>query len=198
MASLLAGGMVLGQTASEAQRPAWRKVGSSSVDLMLASPATGPVDNVWFAPDGRTLYARTHSGKSFETADFENWRPSTASRPDSARAITAERLPAPNAVLRPSQADSRRVYALANHVYESEDGGRTWTNLSAYKNQSVIGPGQHDLAVSPVDAQQLVVANERGVWRSLDGGMSWNGLNRFLPNLTVRRILSAPANGHDS
>jgi uncharacterized protein (TIGR03437 family) len=97
--------------------------------------------------------------------------------------------------LRPSQADSRRLYALANQVYESEDGGRTWTNLSAYKNESVIGPGQHDLAVSPVDAQQLVVANERGVWRSLDGGMSWTGLNRFLPNLTVRRILSAPANG---
>ena len=81
VASLLAGGMALGQTASEAQRPAWRKVGSSSVDLMLASPATGPVDNVWFAPDGRTLYARTHSGKSFETADFENWTPSTATCP---------------------------------------------------------------------------------------------------------------------
>jgi hypothetical protein len=130
----LAGGIALGQTATEALRPAWRKVGSSSVDLMLAAPATGPVDSVWFAPDGRTLYARTHSGKTFETADFENWAPSTASRPDSARAVTAERLPAPNAVLRPSQADSRRLYALANQVYESEDGGRTWTNLSAYKN----------------------------------------------------------------
>jgi uncharacterized protein (TIGR03437 family) len=195
VASLLAGGVALGQTATEAPRPAWRKVGSSSVELMLAAPATGPVDNVWFAPDGRTLYARTRSGKSFETADFENWTPSTASRADSARAVAAERLPAPNAVLRPSQADSRRVYALANHVYESEDGGRTWTNLSAYKNESVIGPGQHDLAVSPLDAQHLVVANERGVWRSLDGGMSWTGLNRFLPNLTVRRILAAPANG---
>jgi uncharacterized protein (TIGR03437 family) len=191
----LAGGLALAQTAGEAPRTAWRKVGSSSVELMLAAPATGPVDNVWFAPDGRTLYARTHSGKSFETADFENWMPSTASRADSARAVTAERLPAPNAVLRPSQADSRRVYALANHVYESDDGGRTWTNLSAYKNESVIGPGQHDLAVSPLDAQHLIVANERGVWRSLDGGMSWTGLNRFLPNLTVRRILAAPANG---
>jgi|SRR5579859_3131321 len=195
VASLLASGMAMGQVAPEALRPAWRKVGSSSVELMLAAPATGPVDNVWFAPDGRTLYARTHSGKTFETADFENWMPSTASRPDPARAATAERLPAPNAVLRPSQADSRRLYALANQVYESDDGGRTWTNLSAYKNESVIGPGQHDLAVSPVDAQQLVVANERGVWRSLDGGMSWTGLNRFLPNLTVRRILSTPANG---
>jgi len=194
-ASFLASAMALGQTATEAPPSAWRKVGSSSVEMMLAAPATGPVDSVWFAPDGRTLYARTHSGKTFETADFENWTASTASRADTSRAVTAERLPAPNAVLRPSQADSRRVYALANHVYESDDGGRTWTNLSANKNESVIGPGQHDLAVSPLDAQHLIVANERGVWRSLDGGMSWTGLNRFLPNLTVRRILAAPANG---
>src|SRR5438034_8172354 len=101
LGSELVCGLGLGQTAPPSQRPGWRKVGSSSVDLMLAAPATGPVDNVWFAPDGHTLYARTRSGKSFETADFENWKPSAASRPDPARAVTAERLPAPNAVLRP-------------------------------------------------------------------------------------------------
>ena len=28
-------------------QPNWRKVGGSSVDLMLASPATGPVERVW-------------------------------------------------------------------------------------------------------------------------------------------------------
>src|SRR5258708_33781129 len=93
LASLLAGGVALGQTATEALRPAWRKVGSSSVELMLAAPATGAVDSVWFAPDGRTLYARTHSGKTFETADFVNWTPSTALRPDPARAVTVRRIP---------------------------------------------------------------------------------------------------------
>jgi uncharacterized protein (TIGR03437 family) len=84
---------------------------------------------------------------------------------------------------------------LADYVYESEDGGRNWTNLTAYKDQSVIGAGQHDLAASPLDSNQVVVANQNGVWRSMDGGMTWTGLNRFLPNLTVRRILATPANG---
>ena len=41
--------------------PAWRKVGSASVDLQLAGPATGPVDQVWFAPGGGVLYARAAS-----------------------------------------------------------------------------------------------------------------------------------------
>src|SRR5205814_4858963 len=121
-ASLLVGGIALGQTATEALRPAWRKVGSSSVDLMLAAPATGPVDHVWFSPDGRTLYARTHAGRVFGTVDFENWTASATqpARPDISTALIAERSPAPNAALRANPADARRIYAIANHVYESE------------------------------------------------------------------------------
>jgi uncharacterized protein (TIGR03437 family) len=195
---ILAGALASAQTAPESVRLDWRKVGSTSVDLRLAAPATGPVDEVWFGPEGGTLYARTHSGRVFETVDFEDWTPTAAFVPhaDTAGAITAERLPAANAVLRVSPADTRRLYALGDNVYVSEDGGRAWTNLTAYKDASVIGPGQHDLAVSPLDPNQLVVANERGVWKSMDGGMSWCGLNRFLPNLNVRRILTTPANGH--
>ena len=59
-----------------AQGVNWRRVGNSAVDLLLASPATGPVDKVWFSDSGGTLYARTHGGKVFETADYEIWLPS--------------------------------------------------------------------------------------------------------------------------
>jgi len=187
----------LGQVPAEAARPDWRKIGGMSVDLMLAAPATGPVDEVWFGPEGRMLYARTRSGRVFETADFESWTPAAApaASTDSSVVVTAERLPAPNAVLRGTSADPGRLYALGTHLYVSEDGGRSWTNLTAYRGQSVIGPRQRDLAVSPQDTNQLVVANEFGVWRSVDGGLSWAGLNRFLPNLSIRRILATPANG---
>lgn len=187
----------MGQAAPEPPRLDWRKMGSMSVDLMLAAPATGPVDEVWFGPEGHTLYARTRSGRVFETVDFENWTASAApaARADSSIEIAAERLPDANSVLRASPADAHHIYALGTHLYVSEDGGRTWTNLTAYRGESVIGPGQRDLAISPVDANQLVVANGFGVWRSLDGGLAWAGLNRFLPDLSVRRILSAPANG---
>jgi uncharacterized protein (TIGR03437 family) len=174
----------------------WRRIGGTSVDLMLASPAGGPVDNVWFSSDGRTLYARTRTGRTFETIDFENWAAATRpSRPDNNPAVPVERLPAPRVVVRASPVDNRRVYGLGAHLYESEDGGRTWTNLTSYKGQSVIGSGQRDLAISPSDSNHIVVANDRGVWRSLDGGLSWSGLNQFLPNLIVRRILATPVNG---
>jgi uncharacterized protein (TIGR03437 family) len=85
------------------------------------------------------------------------------------------------------------VYALADFLYRSDNGGRSWTNLTAFHDLSIIGAGQHALAASPADPEQVVVANDQGVWRSMDGGLSWTGLNQYLPNLPVRRILATPA-----
>jgi uncharacterized protein (TIGR03437 family) len=48
------------------------------------------------------------------------------------------------------------------------------------------------VAISPANQDQIVVANDFGVWRSLDGGLSWAGLNELLPNLRVQRILATP------
>ena len=56
----------------------------------------------------------------------------------------------------------------------------------------MIGFGQHSVAVSPASLDQIVVANDFGVWRSMDGGLSWVGLNQFLPALPVKRILATP------
>jgi uncharacterized protein (TIGR03437 family) len=174
-------------------RPDWRKVGASAVELTLASPATGPVERVWFSADGAQLFARTASGKTFVTIDSETWKPAElGSVPPADIPAGAARLPDPAARLLAVAASPLRVYALGRQLFRSEDGGRSWTNLTQYKSASIVGVGQHSLAVSPADSEQLVLANDFGVWRSADGGLSWAGLNQFLPNLTVRRILSTP------
>src|SRR5260370_36056649 len=85
-----------------------------------------------------------------------------------------------------------RVYAAGQQLFRSEDGGRSWANLTAFKTDSVIGLGQRSVAVSPVNQDQIGVANEFGVWRSMDGGLSWVGLNELLPNLRIKRILATP------
>jgi uncharacterized protein (TIGR03437 family) len=174
--------------------PDWRKVGSSSVELMLASPATGPVERVWYSADGSVLFARTPSGKIFETADFETWvAVADAAGPNTLVPATAARLPEPGARVFSTVSNPSKMYSLGQQLLRSEDGGHSWTNLTAYKSGSVVGSGQHSLAVSPTNPDQLAVANDYGVWRSMDGGLSWAGLNRSLPNLAVRRILSTPS-----
>jgi uncharacterized protein (TIGR03437 family) len=172
-------------------RPDWRKIGPPSVELMLASPATGPVDRVWYS--GSTLYARTRSGRTLQTADFESWIPASGVEPPAqpAPALTV-RLPEPGAAVIAESLGGFTAFGLKKNLYRSHDGGRTWTNLTALKSQSVIGAGQHSVATSPQDPEQIAVANDYGVWRTMDGGLTWAGLNMALPNLPVRRILSTP------
>jgi uncharacterized protein (TIGR03437 family) len=186
--ALTAAAVAAAQTA-----PDWRKIGYSAVDLSLAGPATGPVRSVWFAPAGNALLARTVSGKVFQTQDFETWTAADpAADPPQPTPAAAARMPEAGATITQAPRNPARTYSLGRQLYRSDDGGHTWQNLTAYRSDSVIGAGQHSLAVSPADPNQLVVANDYGVWRSMDGGMSWSGLNQLLPNLAVRRILSTP------
>jgi uncharacterized protein (TIGR03437 family) len=186
---------LVGVPAAWAQsQPDWRRVGGPAVDLRLAAPATGPVKQVWYSADGSTLYARTDSGKLYSTSDFETWLP--AVNPGDAAPpiyVTAARLPEPGAILLASNPGSSRIFALGRQLWGSGDGGQTWLSLTAYKTAAVVGPGQRSVAVSPNDEQQIVLANDFGVWRSMDGGLSWDGLNQALPNLRVVRILSTPS-----
>ncbi len=165
-----------------ALEPQWRRYGSYTIDLALAGPASGPVERVWFSSDGARLLARTRSGDVFETSDFEKWQLTRATPPP------AERAGAPRA----TPADRLRRYRFGPQVHRSDDGGLTWTDQTAHDGRSILGAPASDLAVSPRDPDEVVVANELGIWRSLDGGVSWTGLNETLPNLPGRRLLALP------
>ena len=188
-----AAGILAGQTAPVE----WRRVGNPAIEMGLASPATGPVDAVWYSPDGAKLFARTGTGRVFETIDFESWTPAQGvSEPADPPAPAVDRMPEPGATLALAAGAPGRIYALGAQLYRSDDGGRSWLNLTAFHNQSIIGPAQHSVAVSPGDADELAVANDFGVWRSMDGGLSWSGLNLRLPSLPASRILATPGGMH--
>lgn len=173
---------------ASAQTPAWKRIAGTTLNDGLAGPATGPVASVWYAPGSRGLLARTESGRIFETGDFVHWRlNATAAAPSQIVAAPASSLPEPGAK---AQAVAGRLYAAgASNVYASEDNGQTWLNLTGFNNRSVIGGGFTDLAVSSANPQDVAAANRFGVWRSLDGGLSWQSLNEDLPNLPVRKLI---------
>jgi uncharacterized protein (TIGR03437 family) len=169
---------------------AWRKLGLSSINADLAGLASGPVAAVWYAPDGGTLYAKLPSGQTFETTDFERWTRSQASHPETTQQIVIPvSVPEPARVVAAS-GDSHREWALGKNLFVSEDGGKTWTNMSAGSGDPVIGEGQRDVAVDASDSGTVAIANNYGVWQTRDNGKSWAGLNDNLPNLPVARILS--------
>jgi len=176
------------------QAPDWRRVGNAAMDLQLAGLATGPVDRVWYTPAGDQLLSHTLSGKTFVTIDFDRWAAAPADTlvppvPE-ARPFT---LPEEAAQVRNPVGSSPRVYAFGRFVYRSDNSGKNWENLTAFRGLPiVVGDNLRDLAVSPINEDDIAVAGSAGVFRSLDGGRSWSSLNENLPNLPSPRILSLP------
>jgi len=132
---------------------------------------------------------QTEAGRIFETSDFEHWRlNSIGAAPVSEASAPSATLPEPDARI---QSAASRLYARGRtNIYASDDNGRTWLNLTGFNSRSVVGDGFSALAVSPSNPQELTAANRFGVWRSLDGGLSWRGLNAELPNLVVRKLVA--------
>ena len=119
-----------------------------------------------------------------------------ATAPPPAAPVTrpgAATLPESGALVRTSRPNSPRLYSFAKFVYKSENNGASWDNLTAYRNDSIVGAGLRDLAVSPLNEEEAVVAGASGVFRTVDGGKSWSGLNQGLPNLPAARFLSLPS-----
>src|SRR6185437_5983902 len=107
-------------------------------------------------------------------------------------------LPEAFAQTRAFRGDNSRVYAFGEYVYRSEDGGAHWENTTIYRGASsggasLIGGGVADLAIAPGNGDEIVTAGAAGVFRSVDGGRSWSGLNDDLPNLPATRLLDLPA-----
>jgi uncharacterized protein (TIGR03437 family) len=178
-----------------AQPPDWHHLGNSLVDLSLAGLATGPVGRVWYSADGGTLFATTSSGRVFQTSDFDAWQAVLTPTIPPAQlesAASARRLPELGARVRTATGQGAALYAFGRFVYASQDGGLNWDNLTGYRSQSIVGEGLREVVVSPRNPEEIVVAGVAGVFRSMDGGKSWNGLNQRLPNLPPARLRSLP------
>jgi uncharacterized protein (TIGR03437 family) len=179
--------------------PDWYHVGNSLEDLSLAGLATGPVNRVWYSADGGTLYAAASGdtaaeGKTFETSDFERWSASAATAPAPVDLSSdGTNLPESGARLKGFNGQRSTMYAFGAFVYRSDSGGASWDNVTGYQGRSIIGNGVRDLAVSPRDPNEVTASTSAGVFRSMDGGKSWSGLNEGLPNLSALRLWALPS-----
>ncbi len=97
-----------------------------------------------------------------------------------------------------SSHDPNVLYTGTYRVYKSEeDGLPIWSPISGDLTDSIIyGSNFHTitaLAESPVDADILYVGTTDGnVWRTLNGGMTWDSLHSNLPNRYVTSVFASP------
>lgn len=152
----------------------WRQIGNSAIRHQTGDVATGPLDRAWFTTTGLAAHAK--SGEVWESTDGEVWK------------ISSIKVPAQR-----QRESAGRIFRVDGDALRSDDGGRSWTNLTRFRGKSILGGPLFDIAVSPVNPDDVLVAGSDGVWRSLDGGSTWAGLNQALPNLHVKHILELPS-----
>ena len=75
------------------------------------------------------------------------------------------------------EADMRSDIAQGDGMYRSSDGGRSWRHIGLVDSQQIakiiVHPGKPDLIYVAVLGHPYGPSSERGLYRSRDGGQSW-------------------------
>jgi photosystem II stability/assembly factor-like uncharacterized protein len=98
----------------------------------------------------------------------------------------------------PDPADAKKLWVgiSAAGVFATEDGGATWERRNRLSNAEACGHHDHPAAPrdgetghcvhnmmrAPGNADLLYQQNHHGVWRSADGGRSWDDITSGLPS----------------
>ncbi|MCB8964283.1 MAG: T9SS type A sorting domain-containing protein [Bacteroidales bacterium] len=151
----------------------WSKISSLNLSRKIRSVAIAPSNN-------KTLYITDQVSFHTTTNGGVSWSNLTSKLPSSSSAITYITVDAYN---------SQKLWITyggytSNKVYESVDGGKTWTNISAGLPsipvnsiiQNVMSADQH-----------LYVGTDVGVYVK-KGTESWTLFNNGLPNVVVNEL----------
>ncbi len=149
----------------------WRAANSGLTNTSVSALAIDPVDP-------RTLYAGTAGGVFKSTNGGETWSAANNGLPI---AIVGK--------LAIDATDPRTLYATAGGtLFKTSDGAESWSTTGQI--------GVDALAVDPTSPRTVyVVRDGSNVYKSTDGGRSWNILAEyFYPGATARTLAVDPTN----
>lgn len=164
-------------------------------------PFTDAFQQIWSLglSDGR-LYAGTKPasllvsedrGKTFRRLDGLTDHPSAENWNGGAAGLVLHSI-----VADPTEPKRLWVGISAAGVFQTEDGGETWDRRNRLSNAEAcgnhhhpaaprdgeVGHCVHNLVRAPGEGQLLYQQNHHGVWRSPDGGRSWEDITEGLPS----------------
>jgi photosystem II stability/assembly factor-like uncharacterized protein len=163
--------MLLGASPHDLQSLKWRYIGPMRGGRTAA--VTGVADNPFL------YYIAAVNGGIWKTVDAgRTWEPIFDSQPTGSIGALAV-APSRTRIIYAGSGEGlqRPDLAVGDGVYKSSDGGSTWKNVGLQDGQQIGG-----IAVDPVNYDRVFVAvlghpygpnAERGVYRTTDGGATW-------------------------
>jgi hypothetical protein len=149
----------------------------------LPSSGTGRTELTIAPSDGDVVYALFASG----TSGAEFWRTTNGGASWTQMSTGSNACDGQcwyNMVLRAHRTDPDTVYRGTIHIFKSTDGGANWTDLSNnWGSSQKVHQDTHALLMDPDDPETFWVGCDGGVWKSTDGGASFDNRNADL-NLT--------------
>ncbi len=94
--------------------------------------------------------------------------------------------------------NNQRSVAYGDGVYKSDDGGTTWKNVglktSEHIGKIIIDPGNSKVAYVAAIGPLWKEGGERGVYKTTDGGKTWNAVLTIDEHTGVNDLLMDPRN----
>ncbi|HEX6865345.1 MAG TPA: hypothetical protein VF414_21130, partial [Thermoanaerobaculia bacterium] len=150
-----------------------RSIGPSGMSGRVAA-----VDAVESNPD--TIWAGAATGGVWKSVDGGlTWRPVFDDQPVASVGALAIDQSNPDVVwVGTGEGNVRNSVSIGNGVYRTLDGGRTWQHLGLEKSERiyriVLHPSNPDVAWVTAMGQLWGENPERGVYKTEDGGKTWN------------------------
>jgi photosystem II stability/assembly factor-like uncharacterized protein len=149
----------------------WRSIGPFRGGRSLAvTDVRGQPDVYYFGSAGGGVWKTNDAGRT--------WNPIFDSQPIASIGAIAVAPSNPSVIYVGSgEADMRSQISYGNGMYKSTDAGKTWTHVGLEDSRQIAR-----ILVDPDDSEKVFVAalghpygpnQERGVFRSNDGGRSW-------------------------
>ncbi|MCV2870124.1 exo-alpha-sialidase [Defluviimonas sp. WL0002] len=138
-----------------------------------------------------SLIASTDGGQSWAKVEGLSNHPSAGSWQPGAAGLVLHTI-----VFDPDKASKIWIAISAAGVFATEDGGATWERRNRLSNAEAClhhdhpaaprdgetGHCVHNMMRAPGDGDVLYQQNHHGVWRSADGGRSWDDITPGLPS----------------
>jgi photosystem II stability/assembly factor-like uncharacterized protein len=146
------------------------------------------------------FYMAAVNGGIWKTTDFGNtWQPIFDDQPTGSIGALAVAPSNPEVIYAGSGEGLQRPdLSVGDGVYKSTDGGKTWQHLGLRDAQQIAA-----IVVDPKDADRVYVAvlghpygpnEERGVFRSTDGGKKWKRILYRDENTGAAELVMDPSN----